>query len=172
MADLNQKSKKETNSSGSGALTQPDDDLQSVYNYREILDQFWTLFTDVDLGMLKSDGKEIKTTESQLRDIIQNLRAFRDTPAGKELAVDKVLDALWDALKDLYRARDLINGEDNPQVINPVTYDNKDKYDKFQSFLSSIESALGSLPSRPAISETAPPMKIVPEAETELPETG
>lgn len=170
MANLNQKPDNGTNASGSGGLTQPDDDLQSVYNYREILEQFWTLFIEVDLGKLESDGKEIKTTESQLRDIIQNLRVFRATPAGKKVQVDNIIGALWDALKDLYQARDLIIIEEkNSKAQIAVTQDNINKYDLFQSFLDSIDRALGILPSRPVTIATAPPATGTSEGDTNLP---
>jgi hypothetical protein len=124
---------------------QPGNDLLAIYTYRETIHKLSILLIDADWSELKSDSTVIKTVEEQLRDTIKNLEKLRDRPMGKKVNMEGILRAINNALKELYRAKDLTK-EENIQIISTLP---KDKYERLESCRDYIELAMGLMPSKP-----------------------
>jgi hypothetical protein len=115
---------------------EPDEYLQRVRAYKQLLQNINKLLIGTDWRTLTSASSAISTAESQLRDVISNLEDLGDDPEGK-IDMTAILEHLNAALIGIYQCSDLSDQSD--------VHISTSRYSKIPESRACIKVAIGLL---------------------------
>jgi hypothetical protein len=112
--------------------------LMHISASREVIRSLSALLIDTDWRRLTCDSRELKTMEEQLRVVIKDLELLGNNPSKGKIDMDAILNALYSALVELYKASDL---SDTPDILTRSS-----RYDNFIACRNYLNLAITLMP--------------------------